>query len=190
MTPRRVTHTIVALVEDRPGVLNRVVSKVRQRNFNIESLAVGHSEIPGLSRMTFVVDAGTTDVEQVVKQLDKLIDVVHIEDITHQDMVSRELAVIKVRSTPQTRSEILQIVDIFRASIIDVTTDSLIVESTGDEDKLDSLIQLLQEFGIIELSRTGRIAMPRGPARVGPEEEEPQLLLPHLQGGRAPGGIY
>ena len=87
MTPaRRQTHTIVALVENRPGVLNRVASKVRQRNFNIESLAVGHSEIPGLSRMTFVVDAGTTDVEQVVKQLDKLVDVVHIEDISHQDL--------------------------------------------------------------------------------------------------------
>ena len=189
MTPRRVTHTIVALVEDRPGVLNRVVSKVRQRNFNIESLAVGHSEIAGLSRMTFVVDEGTTDVEQVVKQLDKLIDVVHIEDITGHDMVSRELAIIKVRCTATTRPEIVQITEIFRAGIIDMNPDSLIVEATGDQDKLDSLIQLLQEFGIIELSRTGRIAMPRGPVRVGPDEE-PQLLLPHLQGGRAPGGLY
>lgn len=186
---KRQTHTIVALVEDRPGVLNRIASKWRQRGFNIESLAVGHSEIPGLSRMTFVVDAATTDVEQVVKQVDKLVDVVHIEDITDEDMVSRELAMIKVRATPATRSEILQIVDIFRANIIDVTADSLIVEVTGDEDKLDSLIQLLNEFGLIELCRTGRVAMPRGPGRVAPDEE-PHLLLPHLQGGRAPGGIY
>ncbi len=189
MSPKRPTHTIVALVEDRPGVLNRVVSKVRQRNFNIESLAVGHSEEPGLSRMTFVVDAGTTDVEQVVKQLDKLIDVVHIEDISQQQVVTRELLMIKVRSTPTTRSEILQIADIFRANIIDVTPDSLIVEATGDEDKLDSLIQMLSEFGIIELCRTGRLAMPRGSLRVGPDEE-PHVSLPHLQGGRASGGLF
>ncbi len=186
---KRPVHTIVALVEDRPGVLNRLVSKVRQRNFNIESLAVGHSEIPGLSRLTFVVDAATTDVEQVVKQVDKLVDVVHIEDITQHDMVSRELAMIKVRSTPETRSQILQIVDIFRANIVDVTSETLIVEATGDEEKLDSLLQLLEEFGILELCRTGRVAMPRGATRVAPDEE-PHLLLPHLQGGRAPGGIY
>src|SRR3990172_169533 len=159
---KREHHTIVALVEDRPGVLNRIASKWRQRGFNIESLAVGHSEVPGLSRMTFVVDAATTDVEQVVKQVDKLVDVVHIEDITEDDVVSRELALIKVHSTPQTRSEILQIVDIFRATIVDVTSESLIVEVTGDEDKLDSLLKLLAEYGIIELCRTGRIAMSRG----------------------------
>ena len=182
-------HTIVALVEDKPGVLNRVASKWRQRGFNIESLAVGHSEIPGLSRMTFVVDAATTDVEQVVKQVDKLIDVVHIQDITDEEMVTRELAMIKVRSTPATRSEILQIVDIFRANIVDVTKDTLIVEVTGDDAKLDSLLQLLEEFGIIELCRTGRVAMPRGLSRVAPEDE-PHLVLPHLAGGRAPGGIY
>ncbi|MBI2886634.1 MAG: acetolactate synthase small subunit [Chloroflexi bacterium] len=186
---RREHHTIVALVEDRPGVLNRIASKWRQRGFNIESLAVGHSETPGLSRMTFVVDAATHDVEQVVKQVDKLVDVVHIEDITDHDMVSRELAMIKVRSTAATRSEILQIVDIFRASIVDVTPDTLIVEVTGEEAKLDSLLQLLGEFGILELCRTGRIAMPRGSTRVSPDEE-PHLLLPHLAGGRAPGGIY
>ena len=186
---KREHHTIVALVEDRPGVLNRIASKWRQRGFNIESLAVGHSEVAGLSRMTFVVDAATTDVEQVVKQVDKLVDVVHIEDITEDDMVSRELAMIKVHSTPQTRSEILQIVDIFRATIVDVTSESLIVEVTGDEAKLDSLLKLLAEYGIIELCRTGRIAMSRGNTRVAPEDE-PHLLLPHLQHGRAPGGIY
>ncbi len=182
-------HTIVALVEDRPGVLNKMASKWRQRGFNIESLAVGHSEIPGLSRMTFVVDAATTDIEQVVKQVDKLVDVVHIEDITDESMVSRELALIKVRCTAQTRSEILQVVDIFRANIVDVTHESLIVEAVGDEEKLDSLLKLLEEYGIIELCRTGRIAMSRGPTKVGPPEEL-HVLLPDLQGGRAPGGLY
>src|SRR5687767_15424623 len=114
MTPRRVTHTVVALVEDRPGVLNRVASKVRQRSFNIESLAVGHSEVPGLSRMTFVVDGSAVDVEQVVKQVDKLIEVVRIRDISDDDHLARELALIKVTTTPSTRTEVMQIVDIFR----------------------------------------------------------------------------
>ncbi len=186
---RRNNHIIVALVEDKPGVLNRIASKVRQRGFNIESLAVGHSETPGLSRMTFVVDVSTTDVEQVLKQVDKLIEVVHIEDITTEDTITRELAMLKVRSSPSTRTEILQIVDIFRASIIDVTQDSLIVEATGDEEKLDSLIQLLQEYGIIELCRTGSIAIMRGATKVGPPEEL-QVVLPNLTGGRAPGGLF
>ena len=183
-------HTIVALVEDKPGVLNRIASKWRQRGFNIESLAVGHSEIPGLSRMTFVVDAATTDVDQVVKQVDKLIDVIRIEDITDENMVSRELALIKVRANAQSRSEIIQMVDIFRANIVDVGPDSLIIEVTGDEDKVDSLLQLLDGFGILELSRTGRVAMARGKEGVTLAEEEHPLRLPHLPGGRARGGIY
>jgi acetolactate synthase-1/3 small subunit len=116
----------VALVED-PGVLNRIVSKWRQRGFNIESLAVGHSELSGLSRMTFVVDTANTDVTQVIKQVDKLIDVIHISDITDQDMIYRELALIKVPATPQNRSEIIQIVDIFRANIVDVDRIRFIV---------------------------------------------------------------
>jgi len=164
-------HTIVALVEDRPGVLNRIVSKWRQRGFNIESLAVGHSEHDGLSRMTFVVDTANTDVTQVVKQLDKLIDVIHISDITDQDMVYRELALIKVSATPQNRSEIIQIVDIFRANIVDVDRDSLIVEATGTEDKIDAIIELLRGFGVLEMMRTGRVAMLRGPRLTAPVEE-------------------
>ena len=180
-------HTIVALVEDHPGVLNRIVSKVRQRNFNIESLAVGHSETPGLSRMTFVVDASTTDVEQVVKQVDKLIEVVRIRDISDDDHLSRELAMIKVATTPATRSEIMQIVDVFRANIVDVNHDSLIVEATGDEDKIDSLLLVLQQFGIKELARTGCISMVRGHHGVTISEgEEEELEMPHYRGGRAP----
>ncbi len=155
-------HTLVALVEDRPGVLNRVASLIRRRGFNIESIAVGHSELPGLSRMTIVVDGATTAVEQVRKQLEKVIEVVKVADITEGGIVARELALIKVHATRAMRSEIIQIVDIFRANIVDVSPDSLIVEVTGDEEKIDSLYSLLKKFGIKELTRTGRIALPRG----------------------------
>ncbi len=155
-------HTVVALVEDRPGVLNRVASLIRRRSFNIESIAVGHSELPGLSRMTIVVDGATTAVEQVRKQLDKLIEVVKVTDITEGRIIARELALIKVHATPSTRSEIIQIVDIFRAKIVDVAIDSVIIEATGDEEKIDSLYSLLKKFGIKELARTGRIALLRG----------------------------
>ena len=155
-------HTLVALVEDKPGVLNRVTSLIRRRGFNIESLAVGHSELPGLSRMTIVVDGATTAVEQVRKQLEKVIEVVKVTDITEGRIIARELALIKVHATSAMRSEIIQIVDIFRANIVDVSTDSLVVEATGDEEKIDSLYSLLKKFGIKELARTGRIALPRG----------------------------
>ena len=155
-------HTLVALVEDKPGVLNRVASLIRRRGFNIESIAVGHSELPGLSRMTIVVDGATTAVEQVRKQLEKVIEVVKLADITEERIIARELALIKVHATPATRSEIIQIVDIFRANIVDVSADSLVVEVTGDEEKIDSLYSLLRKFGIKELARTGRIALARG----------------------------
>jgi acetolactate synthase I/III small subunit len=159
---RAQNHTIVALVQDKPGVLNRIASKWRQRGFNIESLAVGHSEIPGLSRMTFIVDGATHDVDQVTKQLFKVIEVVKIEDITDEDMVARELALIRVSTNTQTRSMILDIASIFRASVIDVAYDSMILEVTGDEDKIEAMYELLLPFGVRELMRTGRIAMTRG----------------------------
>ena len=155
-------HTIVALVEDKPGVLNRMASLFRRRGFNIESIAVGRSETPGQSRMTFVVDGAAATVEQVRKQLDKVIEVVKVSDISGEDIVSRELALIKVRATSQTRSEIIQIVDIFRAGIVDVSPDSMTIEVTGDEDKISSLLDLLRGFGIREVARTGTIAMTRG----------------------------
>ena len=155
-------HTLVALVEDKPGVLNRVASLFRRRAFNIQSLAVGHSEQPGLSRMTVVVSGDSAVVEQVRKQLDKLINVIKVTDITEGDIVARELALIKVNATAATRSEIIQIVDIFRANIVDVASDSLTVEVTGDEDKVKSLFELLRSFGIKEVTRTGRIALTRG----------------------------
>ena len=155
-------HTLVALVEDKPGVLNQMASLFRRRGFNIESIAVGHCELPHLSRMTIVVGGATTMVEQVRKQLDKLVDVVKVSDITGDKLVARELALIKVKTTSATRSEITQIVDIFRANIVDVGSDSVTVEVTGDENKVDSLLDLLSGFGIKEMSRTGRIAMTRG----------------------------
>lgn len=155
-------HTLVALVEDKPGVLNRVASLFRRRGFNIESIAVGHSEKPNLSRMTIVVDGTTTSVEQVRKQLDKLPDVIKVSDISQENIVARELALIKVRATSATRSEIIEIVDIFRASIVDVAADSVTIEVTGDEEKIGSLLKLVRGFGIKEIARTGRIAMSRG----------------------------
>lgn len=155
-------HTLVALVEDKPGVLTRVASLFRRRGFNIQSLAVGHSEQPGLSRMTVVVNGDSTEVEQVRKQLDKLINVIRVSDITGEEIVARELALIKVKATASTRSEIIQIVDIFRATIVDVSTYSVTVEVTGDEDKVESLIKLLGGFGIKEVTTTGRVALTRG----------------------------
>jgi acetolactate synthase-1/3 small subunit len=161
--PSRATHrTIVALVENKPGVLNRIASKWRQRGFNIESLAVGHSEQPGMSRMTFTVDGAIHDVEQVTKQLFKVIEVVKINDITSEDMVARELALIRVNANAQTRTSILEIAQIFRANVVDVSPDSLILEVTGTEDKIEQCHDLLAQYGIKEMSRTGRIAMNRG----------------------------
>ena len=165
-------HTITALVQDKPGVLNRVSSMFRRRGFNIASLAVGHSEDPDLSRMTFVVEGDDRVVEQVTAHLDKLIDVIKVSDISDQNIVSRELALIRVKANVQTRSEIMQIVAIFRANIVDVASDSLIVEVSGDEDKVDSLQELLKSFGVVEVMRTGTIALNRGGGGKQPLEQE------------------
>lgn len=153
---------LVVLVNNKPGVLNRVASLFRRRGFNIESIAVGLSEQPDISRMTIVVDGSTGKLEQVRKQLDKLIDVIKILDLGADNAVVRELALIKVKATAETRGNIIQIVDIFRAGIVDVSSDSLIVEVTGDKDKVDSLYNLLRPFGIKEVARTGYLAMNRG----------------------------
>ena len=165
-------HTLVALVEDKPGVLNRMASLFRRRGFNIDSIAVGRSELPNLSRITIVVNGSTPVVEQVRKQLDKIIDVIKVTEISGDEMVNRELALIKVKANSTTRSEIMQIVDIFRANIVDVGADSVTVEVTGDEDKIDSLYNLLRGFGIKELARTGRLAMTRGGANPLKGEKE------------------
>ena len=162
MTLQDKRHTLVSLVQDEPGVLTRVAGLFRRRGFNIESLSVGHCEQPGLSRMTIVVIGDDAEVAQVTKQLDKLINVVSVADITRKEKVVRELALIKVSASATTRSEIMQIVDVFRANIVDVAPDSLMIEVTGDEDKIDSLVKMLRDFGMQELARTGRTALTRG----------------------------
>ncbi|MGD9116319.1 MAG: acetolactate synthase small subunit [Dehalococcoidia bacterium] len=166
-------HILVALVEDKPGVLNRMASLFRRRGFNIESIAVGHSETPHLSRMTFVVNGPATIVEQVRKQLDKVVETVKVSDLTGDQVITRELAFIKVKANSTNRSELIQIVDIFRANIVDVAPDSVIIEATGDEDKLNSLLDLVRGFGIKEIARTGRIAMTRGGAGPLPVIKKP-----------------
>ena len=157
-------RTLVALMEDKPGVLSHVVNLFRRRNYNIESLTVGHTETEGISRMTVVVNATDAVLEQVIKQLYKLINVTKVTELTDDAAVIRELALIKVHGTSADRAEIKQLVDIFRASIIDVSHESLTIEITGTEDKVDSLIEMLRPFGIKELTRTGRVAMMRGAA--------------------------
>ena len=164
MNQHSTQHTIIALVQDRPGVLTRVASLFRRRGFNIASLAVGASEQKGLSRLTFVVTGDQYTVEQATRQLDKLIDVVKVSNISSEDMIARELALIKVRATPTNRSEILEMANLFRAKVVDVGTRSLVIETTGEEDKIDALYDLLRPFGILELMRTGRVAMVRGKA--------------------------
>jgi len=155
-------HTMIAWMEDKPGVLNRVAGLFRRRNFNIESLTVGHSETPGISRMTFVVDGDDRQLRQVQTQLEKLINVTAVQDVTHEPAVVRELALVKVHATSENRAEILQLVNIYRASIVDVSLDSLVIQITGPEERVNSLINLLQNFGIQEMVRTGRVAMVRG----------------------------
>jgi acetolactate synthase-1/3 small subunit len=165
-------HTLVAIVQDRPGVLNRMASLFRRRGFNIESIAVGHSEVAHLSRMTIIVNGSNAMVEQVRKQLDKLVDVVRVSDITGDNVTVRELALVKVKATSAARSEIIEIADIFRANIVDVASDSLTIEITGDEDKIESMLKLLKGFGIREIARTGRVAMIRGALGSVPGEEK------------------
>jgi acetolactate synthase-1/3 small subunit len=160
-------HTLVVQVEDHPGVLNRVVSLLRRRSFNINSITVGHSEQPGVSRMTIVVEGEDEEVEQVGKQLYKLMEVLKVTDVTDLQCVAHELALIKVAAKAQHRSEILQIAQIFEARVVDASPSSLLLEATGPEDRIDSLLTMLRGFGIRELVRTGAIAMVRGSVPVG-----------------------
>ena len=155
--------TLIALVEDKPGVLNRVASLFRRRAFNIESLTVGHTEQPGVSRMTIVVDSDRTDVQKVAQNLYKLVNVIRVDDVTEQPAVMRDLALIRVRANGGgTRSEVMQIVDTFRARVVDVGLETLMVEVTGAEEKIDGLVDVLRPFGVMEMVRTGRVAMVRG----------------------------
>jgi acetolactate synthase-1/3 small subunit len=168
-------HTLVATMENHPSTFNRVLSLFRCRGFAIQSLAVGHTDIPNIMRLTIVVDGSRTAVEQVVKQLYKIIEVRKVSDVTEDQTVQRELAMIKVTSKPATRSEIIQLVDIYRARVVDVAPSSLIVEVTGTPDKVDSMIQVLRAFGIKEMVRTGVVAMVRG-AHVAQESDKVREL--------------
>ena len=188
--PRPNNHTVVAIVEDKPGVLMRVSSLFRRRGFNIDSLTVGRSEEKGLSRITIVVDGESAPIEQVEKQLYKLIDVIKVTDLTSEDMLARELALIKVRANNVNRHELLDIAEVFRADVIDIATNSLILQVVGDEDKIDGLVKMLEPYGIRELSRTGRVAMVRGAKTTTVHEAEPEKIARiHERAGRRIEGV-
>ncbi len=159
-------HTLAVLVENKAGVLSRVASLFSRRGYNIDSLAVGVTEDPDISRITIVVHGDDHVVEQVTKQLNKLIDVIKVSDIGGDEAVERELALIKVAADANTRAEIIQIANIFRARIVDVAPKSMTVEITGDEGKVQAIEKLLRQFGIKELVRTGKIAIVRGSKKV------------------------
>jgi acetolactate synthase-1/3 small subunit len=155
-------HTLSVLVEDRPGVLTRVAGLFAARGFNIDSLAVGATETPGLSRMTIVVNVETKPLEQVTKQLNKLINVIKILEHEPSETVERELMLVKVRASGEARARVLEFCDVFRVRVADVTHETLTIEATGNPEKLNALLGLLDDFGIVELARTGRIALTRG----------------------------
>jgi acetolactate synthase-1/3 small subunit len=164
-------HVLVAIVNNRPGVLNRVASLMRARNFNIESLAVGHTENPDVSRMTITLRGDDYGVEQVSKQLYRLIDVLKVQDVTAERRIEHELALVKVRATNTNRAEIVTIVELYKGRVVDLAADSVIVEATGTEDEIDRLVELVTPFGIKELVRTGSIVMLRGAQTVEFEEK-------------------
>ncbi len=155
-------HVLVAIVNNRTGVLNRVASLMRARNFNIESLAVSHLDDPSISRMTLTLHGDDVHVEQAAKQLYKLIDVLKVQDVTDEPTVQHELALVKVRATDRTRGELISIVEMYKARIVDMAPDAVIVETTGTETEVDALVALLRGYGIKEMVRTGTVVMSRG----------------------------
>ena len=161
-TGERDRHTLVAIVNDRPGVLNRVASLARARNFNIESLTVGHTERPGISRMTITLNGDAFAVEQMTRQLQRLVDVVTVPSLPREGSVRHELALIKVAAPAARRDDVLKVAELYKARIVDLGDDTLIVEHAGTEQDIDALIGLLAAFGIREMVRTGAVAMGRG----------------------------
>jgi acetolactate synthase-1/3 small subunit len=155
-------HTLSVLVEDQPGVLARIASLFARRGFNIESLAVGPTEAEGVSRMTIVVNVAESPLEQVTKQLNKLINVLKIVELDNSAAVQRELLLVKVRADSNTRSSILETVALFRAKVVDVATDAITIEATGNHDKIQALLKVLEEYGIKELVQSGMVAIGRG----------------------------
>jgi acetolactate synthase-1/3 small subunit len=161
------THTLSVLVEDKPGVLARVASLFSRRGFNIQSLAVGATEQKDMSRMTIVVSVEDSPLEQITKQLNKLINVIKIVEQDDDNAVSRELALIKVRTDATTRSQVIEAVNLFRAKVVDVTTESLTIEATGTPAKLEAFMRVLEPFGIRELAQSGVVSLSRGPRGIG-----------------------
>ena len=155
-------HLLSALVQNQPGVLAHISGMLASRGFNIDSLAVGETENPNLSRMTFVVHGTNEDLEQFRKQLDKVITVVGVQDISSENFIERDLMLIKVHAVPAQRVEITLLVEMFRGKVVDVSPDSLIIEISGQETKVEAFIDLMRPYGIVELARTGRIALVRG----------------------------
>jgi acetolactate synthase-1/3 small subunit len=155
-------HTLSVLVEDQPGVLARIASLFARRGFNIESLAVGPTEAAGVSRMTIVVNVAESPLEQVTKQLNKLINVLKIVELDNSAAVQRELLLVKVKADSNTRSAILETVALFRAKVVDVATDAITIEATGNHDKIQALLNVLEEYGIKELVQSGMVAIGRG----------------------------
>lgn len=156
-------HTLVVLVENRPGVLTRISGLISRRAFNIESIVAGYSEEADMTRITIAVKGDDRDIEQVVNQLSKLVDVIRIVDLTNVDSLERELAMIKVKASPEKRSDIVDIVDIFRARIVDVNRETMVIELTGDQSKIDALCEVMKDHGIIEIVRSGKAVISRGP---------------------------
>ena len=155
-------HTLIAYVEDVPGVLNRVASLFRRRNFNIDSLTVGRTEQAGVSRLTVVVDASEHGARLVEANLYKLVNVLRVDDLTRKPALNRELGLVKVKVAPETRSQVLQLVDVFRARVVDVDEESLTIEVTGTPEKIGKFEMVLRPYGILEMVRTGAVAMARG----------------------------
>lgn len=155
-------HILAALVENRPGVLARVANLFRRRSFNIDSLCVGRTQRDEMSRMTIVMESDSAEADRLVKNLYKLVDVVHVDHLHGQPSVAREMALVKVKADSANRREVIQLCDIFRARIIDVAAESLVVEITGEEEKLENFTELVRPFGIVEMVRTGMIALGRG----------------------------
>jgi len=159
-------HVLVVLVLDKPGVLNRVASLMRARNFNIESLAVSHTDQPDISRMTITLVGDDVLVEQAIKQLYRLIDVLKVQDLTDEPKVEHELALVKVRASDSNRGEIVRIVELYRARVVDISETAIVVEATGTEAEVDALVALLRTYGVRELVRTGTVVMARGSASI------------------------
>ena len=163
-------HVLSALVKNEPGVLAHISNMLASRGFNIDSLAVGETEYHNLSRMTFVVNGDDAVLDQVRKQLDKIVTVVRVEDISSENFVERDLMLIKVNASPSQRSEIALLVEMFRGRVVDITLSTIMIEISGQESKIEAFIELMRPFGIVELARTGRIALVRGNPNKGDEE--------------------